>query len=202
MTFLLWMEKPLRANEQKQDCLAPTWGGDSTVMTNTWSRAVAMLALAQQIPKSRSGRLRCLCLWSRDLRSERALGISTHAHLTAGGRQRITHHAAIDPDASPFPAIRAGTAVPGEASLSPAMAQGQLPRCERRGFSLILSWQPGENRTQRVTHFIPKLVAQGRRSRWAREGVHSIAWCPGGWWHLPWHTSGSSTLQAWLLEEK
>lgn len=44
MTFLLWMERPFRDNEKKQHRLAPGCGGDSVVMTNTWSRAVQCTA--------------------------------------------------------------------------------------------------------------------------------------------------------------
>lgn len=197
------MEKPFRANEQKQDRLAPTWGGDSTVMTSAWSRAVAMLALAQQIQKSRSGRLRCLCLWSQDPSSERALRISTRAHRTAGRRQlpipqpsTQTHHPSLQYELGPRSQGKPCSPQPGTAA-----------KVWKGGFNLILSWQPGENRTQRVTHFISKPVPQGRRSGRAGEGVrpgpsvHGIARCLG-WWHLPWHTLGSSTPQAWLLEEK
>lgn len=92
-------------------------------MTSAWRGAAATLALAQQIQKSRSGRLRCHCLWSGDLSSERAL-------------RSVPHHAAVDPDASPSPAIQAGTAFPGEALLSP-----HRDSCQgvKGGFSLILS---------------------------------------------------------------
>lgn len=64
------MEKPFGANEQKQEHLAPTWGGDSMVTTGAGSRAGVMAVLGA--PGCRKG--------YEDLREKAARSLS-RSHL-------------------------------------------------------------------------------------------------------------------------
>lgn len=83
--------------------------------------------------------------------------------------------------------------VPGDTLLSPASTQGQLPSCQRVvvgvGFNFILTARRKQDPRSYILNFQAGPTGQEERVRLCTlAGASQGAW---GWWHLPWHSSGS-----------